>query len=108
MMDWRERVERVIRSGLPPRVSLPGEADHLGIPELGFRPRVAEPELITRVGGLSSMRFSLLPATLACLLLLLGPVLSLAPPCRMFRLLLELDWDISPWSSLCSWGPARP
>ena len=59
---------------------------------------------------LSSMRFSLLPATLACLLLLLGPVLSLAPPfinkeavlshvissyldftCRMLRLLLELD-----------------
>ena len=40
-----------MRSGLPPRDSFPGEADHFGIPELGFRPRVAEPELITRPGG---------------------------------------------------------
>ena len=47
----REREERVMRSGLPPRDSFPGEADHFGIPELGFRPRVAEPELITRPGG---------------------------------------------------------
>ena len=39
------------QSGLPPSDSFPGEADHLGIPELGFLPRVAEPELITRLGG---------------------------------------------------------
>ena len=38
-------------SELPPSESLFGDADHFGIPELGFRPRVAEPELITRVGG---------------------------------------------------------
>ena len=39
--------------GLPPPAPAPnsftGEAvDHLGIPLLGFRPSVAEPELITR------------------------------------------------------------
>ena len=45
-------MDLVIRlSVLPPRESLLGDADHFGIPELGFRPRVADPELITRVGG---------------------------------------------------------
>ena len=50
-----ERVDLVMRSavpGLPPPAPAPnsftGEAvDHLGIPLLGLRPRVAEPELIT-------------------------------------------------------------
>jgi len=42
MEDCLERVDLVIKS-LPPRDSLPGEADHLGIPEPeGFRPSVAE------------------------------------------------------------------
>ena len=37
--------------GVAGGASFPGEADHLGIPLEGLRPRVAEPELITRVGG---------------------------------------------------------
>ena len=44
------RVDLVIKSELP-ALSLLGEADHLGMPLLGFLPRVAEPELITRDGG---------------------------------------------------------
>ena len=34
-----------------PEESFPGEADHLGIPLEGFRPKVADPELTTRDGG---------------------------------------------------------
>ena len=48
------RLDRVIRSELAgklPALSLLGEADHLGMPLLGFLPRVAEPELMTREGG---------------------------------------------------------
>ena len=44
------RVDLVIKSELP-ALSLLGETDHLGMPLLGFLPRVAEPELITRDGG---------------------------------------------------------
>lgn len=47
--------------GVAGGASFPGEADHLGIPLEGLRPRVAEPELITRVGGLEgwlSIKFS--------------------------------------------------
>lgn len=67
--DCLDRVDLVMASLIPdtadPGVaggaSFPGEADHLGIPLEGLRPRVAEPELITRVGGLEgwlSIKFS--------------------------------------------------
>lgn len=68
--DCLDRVDLVMASLIPvtgPGVplgsfpSFPGEADHLGIPLEGFRPRVADPELITRVGGLDgwlSIKFS--------------------------------------------------
>jgi len=45
----------------------------------------------------SSMRFSVLPVTLACLLLM---DLGWGVAVLVLRLLLELDWDISPCSSL--------
>ena len=48
------RVDLVIKSELAgklPALSLLGEADHLGMPLLGFLPRVADPELITLAGG---------------------------------------------------------
>ena len=38
-------------AGKLPALSLLGEADHLGMPLLGFLPRVADPELITLAGG---------------------------------------------------------
>ena len=50
------------------------------------------------------MRFSVLPVTLACLLL---AVVSLVLDCNTFRLLLELDWDISPCRALLYVG-SRP
>lgn len=49
-----EREDLVIKSELAitlPEFSLPGEADHFGIPLLGFLPSVAEPELITLLAG---------------------------------------------------------
>ena len=47
-----DRVDLVMASLIPvPCASFPGEADHLGIPLDGLRPNVADPELITRVGG---------------------------------------------------------
>ena len=48
------RVDLVIKSELAgklPGLSLLGEADHLGMPLLGFLPRVAEPELMILDGG---------------------------------------------------------
>ena len=48
------RVDLVIKSELAgklPGLSLLGEADHLGMPLLGFLPRVAEPELMILAGG---------------------------------------------------------
>ena len=43
----RDRVDRVIKSLLPPSDSFPGE-DHFGMPELGFLPSVADPDAMPR------------------------------------------------------------